>query len=441
MELPLDLKLELKDLLADEYTEFEAAMGNFPHSGLRFHQSKCTNDIIKIMECEEAVPWSPFGYYCTMEKPAYHPFYHGGVFYIQEPSAMAPAEVLCPRPGDWVLDLCAAPGGKSTRLGEFLQGKGLLVANDISNRRCQALLRNLELFGIANSLVLNESPQRLAEHFGPVFHKVLVDAPCSGQGMFRKDPRLLKEYVTRTDRPFPLWQREILSAAAELTAPGGEIVYSTCTFSRDENEIIIDDFLSSHGEFFLVPIPLIHGFAPGANGMTEVARLWPHRIKGEGHFIAHLKRRGIAEHPSKSNACHPCDCELFVSFCRECGIPLPRGNYYRKNGNLYFQPTTVPNCKGLHVVANGLYLGEEKKDRFVPSHPLALSPLGAEAAAKQVFPVDSDEIRDYLKGLTLRGDVDRGYHIIFAAQIPLGWGKSDGRGTLKNHYPKAWRNL
>lgn len=440
LELPIELKNELKYLLSDEYQDFEAAMGESPHSGLRFHQGKITDEIILAMGCEEQVPWSGLGYYCQKEKPAFHPFYHGGVFYIQEPSAMAPAEILHPKPGNWVLDLCAAPGGKSTRLGELLKGQGLLVANDISNSRCQALLRNLELFGIKNSMVLNESPQRLAEHFGPVFDKLLVDAPCSGQGMFRKDSRLLKEYVTRTDRDFPQWQKEILSAAAELTAPGGEIVYSTCTFSRNENEDIINHFLTSHSDFSLVMIPKVYGFACGADGMVEAARLWPHRLKGEGHFIAHLKKKGEFSRSYTRETDSSCNHSSFASFCGECGIPIPKGIFYYRKNNLYIHPSNAPNLKGLRVVSNGLYLGETKKDRFLPSHPLALSLFGEEVQAKLSFPANEKEIRDYLKGLTLMGNAPKGYHLICADEVPLGWVKSDGSGSLKNHYPKVWRN-
>ncbi|MEG2658417.1 MAG: RsmF rRNA methyltransferase first C-terminal domain-containing protein [Clostridiales bacterium] len=444
MDLPISLQKELREILKDEYDLFEAAMGEQSHGGLRFHMGKIKGGEEKIIGCEKSVPWAPYGYYSEEKKIAKHPYYHGGILYIQEPSAMAPAEILKPQKDDWVLDICAAPGGKSTRLSEFLGGSGFLVANDISNSRCRGLLHNLELFGMKNAVVTNEAPKRLGEHFGAVFDKVLVDAPCSGQGMFRKDPKLLKEYIERTDRDFPRWQKEIMADAARLTAPSGEIVYSTCTFTREEDEWIIKDFLHDHSDFSLVPISHQYGFAGGVDGFDQTARLWPHRIEGEGHFIAHLQKNGEKlprEFTSDNSEICAESLEIFKDFFIENQIKMPMGRIGEHKNSLFLTSETIPCCQGLKIVGKGLYLGDVKNKRFVPSQPWALSLTKDEVENHLSFPVESVEIADYLKGLTLKVEAPKGYILIFADDFPMGWVKSDGCGTLKNHYPKSWRNI
>lgn len=442
MEIPQDVVRELQDILKGDFPLFMAAMGQSPHGGLRFNSRKVRNKEYLALGCSEKIPWTEWGFYCDQENAARHPYHHGGIFYIQEPSAMAPAEILSPHRGQWVLDLCAAPGGKSTRLAEFLGDSGFLVANDISNSRCRGLLHNMERFGMKNAVVTNETPERLREHFGPVFDRVLVDAPCSGQGMFRKEPSLLKEYVSGRERPYSQWQREILNAAVDLTAPGGEIVYSTCTFTVAENEAIIDDFLREHHDFYPLPIPLSSGFAPGVDNMPGTVRLWPHQVKGEGHFVAHLAKKGSAPSKKDCNGTIEQDTiEVWERFLAENEIQTPSGIITRHKNALFLAAQGMPLCRGLKVVCRGLYLGDIKKDRFSPSQPWSLSLSKADIDSPLIFPVDSMEIDAYLKGLTVKAHAPKGYHVIFADAVPLGWVKSDGMGTLKNLYPPAWRNL
>ncbi len=443
MEFPQELQRELEDILQGEYPLFQAAMGQKPHGGLRFNAAKANKQTWqKLPLSGERVPWTDWGFYTSSPELARHPYHHGGIFYLQEPSAMAPAEILRPQKGHWVLDLCAAPGGKATRLGEFLAGTGFLLANDVSNSRCRGLLRNMERFGTANVAVSNETPQRLRQHFGPAFHRVLVDAPCSGQGMFRKDPKLLKDYLARPDRPYSQWQREILAAAAELTAPGGELVYSTCTFSVAENEAIISDFLSQHSDFYPVTIPLTNGFAPGVDNQPGTVRLWPHRLQGEGHFIAHLAKKGVApvytglkEEDSQQAVA------AFENFLTANGVNYPQGLVQRHKNALYLTAPTVPDCQGLKLAGRGLYLGDIRNDRFIPSQPWALSLRASQVQDPINWRSEDKEATDYLKGLTVKADAPKGYRLITVDGFSLGWVKSDGCGTLKNLYPPQWRNI
>lgn len=442
MELPQDLTKELQDILQGDFPLFQAAMGEKPHGGLRFNLQKAQGEPWKHLGLDDKVPWTELGFYSQQQDLARHPYHHGGIFYIQEPSAMAPAEILRPHSGQWVLDLCAAPGGKATRLGEFLGNSGFLVANDVSNSRCRGLLRNIERFALTNTVVTNETPERLEKHFGPVFHRVLVDAPCSGQGMFRKEPKLLKEYVKDSHRPYHQWQREILAAAGELTAPGGEIVYSTCTFSPRENEEVIDWFLKTHPEFSPADIPLTNGFAPGLDNFPGTARLWPHLIKGEGHFLAHLKKKGQEHMPPAPQSSKTNDhLGVFEDFLESNGIQYPKGNIKVHKNRLYLTTPGVPDCSGLKVVSRGLYLGDIKVNRFAPSHPWALSLTKDQVTDAIIFDPTQREVEDYLKGLTLKATAPKGYRLVLAGNYPIGWVKSDGLGTLKNLYPSPWRNI
>lgn len=442
MELPQDLTKELQDILQGDFPLFQGAMGEKPHGGLRFNAQKAQDSPWGHLGMDDKVPWTELGFYSQEQDLARHPYHHGGIFYIQEPSAMAPAEILQPHSGQWVLDLCAAPGGKVTRLGEILGGTGFLVANDISNSRCRGLLRNIERFALANSVVTNETPERLQNHFGPIFHRVLVDAPCSGQGMFRKDPKLLKEYLNNSHRPYSQWQREILSAAAGLTAPGGEIVYSTCTFSRQENEGVIDWFLKTHPEFFPMEIPLTNGFAPGVENFPGTARLWPHIIKGEGHFLAHLKKKGQESLPATSRNKETNKTPgVFEDFLVVNGIQYPKATIKVHKNRLYLTAPGMPDCSGLKVISRGLYLGDIKGNRFVPSQPWALFLTKDQVTDPIIFDHNQREVEDYLKGLTLKAAAPKGHRLVLAGNYPLGWVKSDGQGTLKNLYPAPWRNI
>ncbi|MDT9718929.1 RsmB/NOP family class I SAM-dependent RNA methyltransferase [Paenibacillus sp. ClWae2A] len=313
VKLPLIFAERMKSLLGDEFEQFMKSYEQSPHAGLRVNTLKISMeqfDEIAPFDLRP-IPWYETGFYVPHGvKPGLHPYYHAGLYYIQEPSAMAPVELLQVEPGDRVLDLCAAPGGKTTQIAAKLQGKGVLVTNDIHAERTKALAKNVELYGVRNAVVLNESPERIANAFPHYFDKVLIDAPCSGEGMFRKDEDMVKSWEHHSVEKCVLMQRDILETAARLLAPGGTIVYSTCTFAPEENEAMIAEFLNVNHDFVVMDIPEETGFAPGRpewvrQMMPEkaeeteavldqtrgTARLWPHLLEGEGHYVAVLQHR------------------------------------------------------------------------------------------------------------------------------------------------------
>lgn len=312
-QLPPLFRDKMMDLLGhDEFEQFLDSYDEARSFGLRVNTGKIAKAdfLAKSPFALEQVPWASEGfYYEDGARPGKHPYYHAGLYYIQEPSAMAPVELLQVQPGEKVLDLCAAPGGKSTQIAAKLQGEGVLVVNDNHSDRVKALVKNLELFGVRNAVVLNERPERMMSAFAGYFDKILIDAPCSGEGMFRKEEEMMAQWERHTVQEFAEMQRALLGQAAQMLAPGGTIVYSTCTFSPEENEAQIAEFLDKHPAFEVVPV---QGFSPGrpdwlrAPWCEEVfsdrarlavagtARLWPHRLRGEGHYVA-VVRKGEAD--------------------------------------------------------------------------------------------------------------------------------------------------
>ncbi|MFN0226146.1 RsmB/NOP family class I SAM-dependent RNA methyltransferase, partial [Paenibacillus sp. KR2-11] len=304
--LPQSFLVHMKELLGEEeFPAFEASYGEARLYGLRVNTLKITPaQFLELTEWQlEGIPWAPAGfYYQEGVRPGKHPHYHAGLYYIQEPSAMAPVELLDVQPGHRVLDLCAAPGGKTTQLAGKLQGSGLIAANDIHAERVKALVKNLELNGVHGALVLNEDPAKLQEAFRGYFDRILIDAPCSGEGMFRKEEEMAKAWQEDWTEKYAAMQRVLLRQAAVMLKAGGRLVYSTCTFSPEENEAIIAGFLDEHPDFEVVPAPALPGFSPGrpdwvpagdsarAAETAGAARLWPHRLAGEGHFAAALRR-------------------------------------------------------------------------------------------------------------------------------------------------------
>ena len=323
VQLPSIFAERMKNLLGDEFEQFMKSYEQSPHAGLRVNTLKISMEQFDELAPFDLrpIPWCGTGFYVPHGvKPGLHPYYHAGLYYIQEPSAMAPVELLGVQPGDHVLDLCAAPGGKSTQIAAKLQGKGVLVTNDIHSERTKALAKNVELYGVRNAVVLNESPERIAGAFPHYFNKVLIDAPCSGEGMFRKDEDMVKSWEHHSVEKCVLMQRDILETAAKLLAPGGTIVYSTCTFAPEENEAMIAEFLNLNPDFAVNDIPEAAGFAPGRPDWVRqmlpetaektsvvldqtrgTARLWPHLLEGEGHYVAVLQHRaGTSAEPGSS---------------------------------------------------------------------------------------------------------------------------------------------
>ena len=443
--LPAAFLTRMERLLGPEYPAFLASYDLPRHVGLRFNPLKTDAPPALPAFGLTPVPWEPNGYfYDPAARPGLSPFHEAGLYYLQEPSAMAPAGLMDVRPGMRVLDLCAAPGGKSTQLAAALRGQGLLVANEIHPKRAKILARNVERLGIANALVLNEHPQRLAQRFPGYFHRVLVDAPCSGEGMFRKEEAAVTDWSEETVAMCAGRQYEILCSAAEMLCPGGRLVYSTCTFAPQENEGVVSRFLKAHPDFSVAAAEA-PWFAPGrpdwvddpAPKLENTCRLWPHRLRGEGHFAAVLERRGDGQ--ARETAAEPLSPlpRAAADFARDLALSLPEGGCLSFGETLCLAPEGLPALRGLKVLRAGLELGREKKNRFEPAHAWALWLKTAASTAD--FDPDSREIAAYLRGEAIPGTA-RGWTLLTVGGLSLGWVKGDGQ-TLKNHFPKALRHL
>ena len=348
MELPLAYINEMKALLGAEYEDYLASFEEVRLYGLRANTLKISP--AELAEKGEfslsPVPWCESGfYYAEGERPAKHPYYHAGLYYLQEPSAMTPGAMIPIEEGDFVLDICAAPGGKTTQLAARLGGTGLLISNDISAGRAKALLKNVEISGITNAIVMSEPPKKLAERFGGFFDKILIDAPCSGEGMFRKEPDMVKSWNEELLTFCREQQANILEHCASMLKTGGMILYSTCTFAKMENEDSIQTFLDNHPEFTLVPLEKNWGFVPGCEPLTECVRLYPHKIKGEGHFLALLKKQENQHH-----AVHPQKPAL-VKKNWNLSASLPK-KPLRANGKAHFRftGTACVFCRKGHLL-------------------------------------------------------------------------------------------
>ena len=457
--LPIDFENKMKSLLGDEYESFLASYDRERVQGLRVNLLKTgANEFLKDSPFAlEPIPWCPEGFYYRREdRPGRHPLHEAGVYYIQEPSAMAVVELLDPRPGDKVLDLCAAPGGKTTHIASRLGGEGFLLSNEIHPQRARILSQNVERIGIANAVVSNEEPAGLSPRFPEFFDKIVVDAPCSGEGMFRKDQTAREEWSPDHVKLCAARQQEILEHAALMLRGGGRLVYSTCTFSPEENEGTISRFLDSHPEFSIEPVPAMEQFghgrpewADGRSELTRTVRIWPHLTEGEGHFMAVLKKEEGLGEQRREYPRYVKDKKLlkdFYSFCVEQlsgqeGL-TERKEYVLFGDQLYLLPPEMTDFSGLKILRPGLHMGTFKKNRFEPSH--ALSHWLKEGCAARVCRLDSGgaEVMDYLTGQALRpseGSVSgSGWVLVTVQGYGLGWGKLAG-GVLKNHYPKGLR--
>ena len=490
--LPPAFEEKMKKILKEEYPAFREGYELPRKFGLRINRDKITPEEFEKLAPFELtpIPWVDNGfYYGENDRPSRHPFYYSGLYYLQEPSAMTPANILPVNPGDKVLDLCAAPGGKATELGAKLHGKGLLAANDISGPRARALLKNVEVFGIPNSLILNEVPAKLAENFPEFFDKILVDAPCSGEGMFRKDPDTAKAWKPEKPLECARMQKEIILRAADMLRPGGVLLYSTCTFSPEENEQMISFLMKERPEFEILPIPSRYeGFAPGRPeliekewlpaelwdedvfdslteeqkaSLTNCARIWPHRMGGEGHFLALLGKKGdtlelALEEPvvkkgkkkrkeKQSDSAKKFSKELtpFFDFAKDLDVDWDFTRIEVRKGQVYYVPAESAAVRGLVFLRNGLYLGEIRKDRFEPSQALAVSLKKAQYWNAIDLPADDERILHYLKGETIEIEPEeakspKGWQLLCVSGYPLGWGKLVN-GLLKNKFLASWR--
>lgn len=438
MDLPIEFISRMKKQLKDEYKNFIDSYDNETYRGIRVNTIKITvEDFLKITDFELIpVPWCNDGFYIKGDlRPAKHPHYFAGLFYIQEPSAMLPAVILNVKKNNIVLDLCAAPGGKTMQLAASMQNEGILIANDINTNRIKALIRNCELLGVTNIIVLNEKQENIASKIGRSFDKILIDAPCSGEGMFKKHDGAINAYAEYNIESCVKMQREILYEVNNMINGQGELVYSTCTFNENENEEMIQ-LMIDELNFKLVPLEANYGFKQG-NKVKEVLRLYPHLIKGEGHFVGKVKNEeeyktiSINEEKNKPP-------ELLLEFMKENMHYILEGYFEVIKDKVFLLPQKRLQLIGLRTSKKGWYLGELKKNRFVPSHAFALGIKKEDFKNIINLEKNSIEIIKYLKCETLKLEGTKGFNLICVDGHPIGWGKW-ANGTLKNLYPAAWR--
>ena len=455
MNLPKLFEENMRGLLKDEFLNYEACLDKPMYHGIRINTSKISvEDFLKINPfLLKKVPWCENGFYYdeNVDKPSKHPYYYAGLYYIQEPSAMTPANVLPVDKGDRVLDVCAAPGGKSTELAAKLNGSGVLISNDISASRAKALLKNLEVFGIDNYIITSENTHKLAERFEGYFDKILVDAPCSGEGMFRKSQSMITAWENNGNQLFADIQRTILTDVVRMLRPGGMMVYSTCTFAPLENEKSIEYLLSLDDRMEILDIEgrykdFDNGHPEwgdtGNEALKKCARLWPHRIEGEGHFVTLLRKK------NEGDAFSSCGDyvlkraktdEATKEFLNKItGRSFDESRFEIINDRLYYIAETLPDVKGMRTLRNGLYMGDIKKNRFEPSQSLAMVLKKDEFDNVIDLKVDDERVIKYLKGETIEAEGKNGWALICVDSYPLGWGKLNN-GTLKNKYLSGWR--
>ena len=427
--LPEAFLQRMEAQLGSEYPAFLESLERPRAVALRFNPLKGERPVLPFVGAP--VPWEPEGFYYDPEtRPGLHVYHEAGVYYLQEASAMAPVALLDPKPGERVCDLCAAPGGKTTQIAGRMLGQGFLVCNEINPKRAKILSRNIERMGVANALVTNEHPETLASRFPGFFDRVLVDAPCSGEGMFRKEEAAVTDWSQETVRMCARRQREILDSAARLVRPGGRLVYSTCTFAPEEDEETVGAFLEAHPEFTPEPVEA-PWFVPGENASY---RMWPHKLLGEGHFAAVLRK--TQGESGEVPACPGEKCpKAWESFAKELDITLPEGKAVSFGQSLYWASTELPELNRLKVLRPGLELGTERKGRFEPAHALAL--WLKTCAVTESFPPESPEMKAYLHGDVVPSG-KKGWCLVQAGGYAIGWGKGDG-SVLKNHYPKGLR--
>lgn len=493
--LPEQFKTRMARFLQEDYPAFIESY-NLPISGaLRLNSLKIgVVDFLTLSPFTlKAIPWVSNGfYYSKDDHPGKHPYHDAGVYYMQEASAMAVGVLAQPKPGERVLDLCAAPGGKSTHLASQMAGQGLLVANEINGKRAKILSENVERMGIKNAVVMNETPEKLAEHFPAFFDRIVVDAPCSGEGMFKKEPQAIEQWSLANIDLCARRQKEILTEAVKLLKPGGTLIYSTCTFAPEENEGTISWLLQTYDFLKLIrPVEIAefdHGHPEWVDGPAELKnayRLWSHHLLGEGHFIAVLK--DTRETGSENSSVHQRDkrdknskskhlsrkskqsqelataVDYFEAFKTQSlsdssmiahsglfvdeAIDDSQSHFILFGDNLYLLPNDF-SLDGLKVIRPGLHLGTLKKKRFEPAHALALS-LQPSQVREKVMITSDVIIEKYLHGEVLQEsdllaegieDLSDGWQLVCYHNFPLGWGKY-ANNQLKNHYPKGLRWL
>lgn len=458
MQLPAQFKERMQLLLQDEYAAFLEGYQNPLRRGLRINTNKITvKEFLSIFPLP-LLP-SPFvehSFYLDAEhKAGSDPLHHAGAYYMQEPSAASAVEVLSPQPGEKILDLCAAPGGKSTQIATALGNSGLLWCNEYVTARARILQQNLERWGTRNVVVSNQDTGILCEGLSDCFDAVLVDAPCSGEGMFRKEPQALSEWSLDNVLLCAKRQKAILANAAKAVRPGGRLVYSTCTFAPEENEGVVADFLHHHPDFVLDPIKVAWG-CPGYSAdrigpfctdinsqidLTGCRRIFPQH-GGEGHFIARFRRLGdgFTIHstaiPIPKDAYAKDAAELYA----DCFLDTPTGVFVTQKDQIRLIPANLPDCRGLGVISAGVAVATVCKNRLEPNHSIFLTAAKAQCRRSMNFSPSDPMLHAFLHGEEIPCDGEKGWTAVCVAGIPVGFGKASG-GRLKNRYPKGLRLL
>ena len=446
MNLPIEFCERMRELTGDEYDDFIKSYDTQINKGIRINTLKCSDSLPILNSCEK-IQWCEDGYYAdNLSINGNHPYHASGVVYFQEPSAMA---VACGMPigeNAKILDLCAAPGGKTTHIGARMGNHGLLLSNEIIPKRAAVLSENVERMGLTNTIVTNESPRQLSERFEGFFDGIIVDAPCSGEGMFRKEPQAVEEWSVNHTLSCAVRQKNILDDAYKMLKCGGYIMYSTCTFSYDENESVVQYMIDKYN-MQLCHIDGLDMLSDGiGDGMQDCRRIFPHKNKGEGHFMALLRRTEESNpakvHQKKKEKRKDTQLDLAINLYREFEKSALNakldGDFVLFGDNLYLMPEYI-NLDKLRVLRCGLHLGIIKRNRFEPSHALSHA-LPADMYINRIeFSLNSDEIKLYLHGETLSNSMN-GWCIITADGYSIGWGKGSN-GIVKNHYPKALRTL
>ncbi|RKW37176.1 MAG: methyltransferase domain-containing protein [Lachnospiraceae bacterium] len=461
-DLPKSYVDAMKELLEGDYDAYIKSLDEKPYVGIRTNLLKLTKEKLKeILDRDfKEIPWVKEGFYFEEEKGVLttpslsniekiksiskNPYYFAGLYYIQEPSAMTPAMVAGIKPGDKVLDLCAAPGGKSTQAASYLQGEGLLVSNDFSASRVKALQKNIEVSGIDNVLITNEDPKNLSKVYIEYFDKIIVDAPCSGEGMFRRDSAVFRAYLGRGPEFFTGLQVGILNEAAKMLKPGGTLVYSTCTYSKVEDEGSLSEFLENHPDFKIDKIKPDFGFEE-SKILPGTIRLFPHKIKGEGHFVARLKKddRAIEKNENKTKDKNkrkiPKLPEELIEFLGKIKRDWDYERIFINKDYAYYLPKDALIDKSLHYIRTGLLLGEIKKNRFEPFQALAMNIKFDEWENPLNLSATDERVIKYLKGETIEADDEyMGIRLVCVDGFSLGFVKQNKK-SCKNKYYQGWR--